>query len=114
MKTPRPNLSTLAVAAGVPGATEPAAAPSAPARLLVKVCGMRDAAALAALAALGPDFLGFIFAPKSPRFVGDVLAPELVRALPPTIWKVGVFVNENTENILATAQIGRASCRERV
>ena len=64
---------------------------------------MRDAAALAAVAALAPDFLGFIFAPKSPRFVGDVLAPELVRALPSTIWKVGVFVNETTEHILATA-----------
>ncbi|MGY3090247.1 phosphoribosylanthranilate isomerase [Hymenobacter sp. UYAg731] len=101
MKTPRPNLSALALAAGVPGATVPGAAASA--RLLVKVCGMRDAAALAEIAALEPDFLGFIFAPKSPRFVGTTLAPELVRALPPTIWKVGVFVNETTENILATA-----------
>ena len=110
MKTPRPDISNLAIAAGVPGATAaaaaaatPAATPAAPSRLLVKVCGMRDAAALAAVAALGPDFLGFIFAPKSPRFVGDVLAPELVRALPPTIWKVGVFVNETTENMLAAA-----------
>ncbi|MDB5268478.1 MAG: hypothetical protein JWP58_1518 [Hymenobacter sp.] len=102
MKTPRPNISALAVAAGVPGATA-AAAPVAPSRLLVKVCGMRDAVALADIARLEPDFLGFIFAPKSPRFVGDMLAPELVRALPPAIWKVGVFVNETTENILATA-----------
>ena len=100
MKTPRPNLSALALATGVPGATAP---PDPAARLLVKVCGMRDATALAATAALEPDFLGFIFAPKSPRFVGDVLTPELVRALPPSIWKVGVFVNETTENILATA-----------
>ena len=103
MKTPRPNLSTLAVAAGVPGAQAAPAAPTAPSRLLVKVCGMRDAAALASVAALGPDFLGFIFAPKSPRFVGEALAPALVQALPPTIWKVGVFVNETTENILGRA-----------
>ncbi|MBH8569632.1 phosphoribosylanthranilate isomerase [Microvirga sp. STS02] len=103
MKTPRPNLSDLAAAAGVPGA-EATAAPATPSRLLIKVCGMRDAAALTEVTALGPDFLGFIFAPKSPRFVGDVLAPELLQALPPTIWKVGVFVNETTENILATAQ----------
>ena len=104
MKTPRPPISDLAVAAGVPGATVVATASAAPARLLVKVCGMRDAAALAAVAALGPDFLGFIFAPKSPRFVGEALAPEQVQALPPAVWKVGVFVNETTENILATAQ----------
>ncbi|UOQ96151.1 phosphoribosylanthranilate isomerase [Hymenobacter sp. 5317J-9] len=104
MKTPRPDISALAAAAGVPGAKAAAAAPEAPARLLVKVCGMRDEAALAGVAALGPNFLGFIFAPKSPRFVGEVLAPGLVRALPPTIWKVGVFVNETTANILATVQ----------
>ena len=103
MKTPRPNLPTLALAAGVPGATALPTDSTAPTRLLVKVCGMRDAAALAAVAALAPDFLGFIFAPRSPRFVGAALAPEQVRALPPTIWKVGVFVNETTENILATA-----------
>lgn len=103
MKTPRPNLPELALAAGVPGATAPEPAAAAPVRLLVKVCGMRDAATLADIAALEPDFLGFIFAPKSPRFVGEVLAPELVQALPPTIWKVGVFVDETTENILATA-----------
>lgn len=104
MKTPRPNLANLTAAAGVPGATAASAAPATPARLLVKVCGMRDAVVLPSIAAQGPDFLGFIFAPKSPRFVGDVLTPELVQALPPTIWKVGVFVNETTENILATAQ----------
>ena len=104
MKTPRPNLSDMALAAGVPGAAGHTAPPAAPSRLLVKVCGMRDAVALAEVAALGPDFLGFIFAPKSPRFVGEALAPELVRALPPSIWKVGVFVNETTENILAIAK----------
>ena len=103
MKTPRPPLSDLAVAAGVPGVAAAPVVPPAPARLLVKVCGMRDAAALAAVAAHGPDFLGFIFAPKSPRFVGAALAPALVRALPASIWKVGVFVNETTENIVATA-----------
>ena len=104
MKTPRPNLSDMALAAGVPGAAGHTAPLAAPSRLLVKVCGMRDAVALAEVAALGPDFLGFIFAPKSPRFVGEALAPELVRALPPSIWKVGVFVNETTENILAIAK----------
>ena len=104
MKTPRPNLSDMALAAGVPGAAGHTAPLAAPSRLLVKVCGMRDAVALAEVAALGPDFLGFIFAPKSPRFVGEALAPELVRALPPSIWKVGVFVNETTENMLAIAK----------
>ena len=107
MKTPRPNLPAFALAAGLPGAPGelvPAASPPAPSRLLVKVCGMRDAAALASVAALGPDFLGFIFASASPRFVGDALAPELLQRLPATIWKVGVFVNATTATILAAAQ----------
>ncbi len=107
MKTPRPNLPDFAFAAGVPGATgqpQPHGQPAAPSRLLVKVCGMRDATALADVAELGPDFLGFIFAPRSPRFVGEALAPELVRTLPPAIWKVGVFVDETTDHILATAR----------
>ena len=101
MKTPHHLPADFAPLTGQPVPAGPAAAP---ARLLVKVCGMRDAAALAEVAALAPDFLGFIFAPKSPRFVGAALAPEVVRALPPAIWKVGVFVNETTDNILATAR----------
>lgn len=64
---------------------------------------MRDAAALSAVAALAPDFLGFIFVPASPRFVGEALAPELVRTLPPAIWRVGVFVNEASPMIIEAA-----------
>jgi phosphoribosylanthranilate isomerase len=103
MKTPRPNLAALAQDAGISGALAGPAGPAAPARLLVKVCGMRDATALTEVAALAPDFLGFIFAPASPRFVGVALVPEQLQALPPAIWKVGVFVNETTDNMLATA-----------
>ena len=97
MKTPRHLPADIAQAAGLPAPN------TSPSRLLVKVCGMRDVAALAEVAALAPDFMGFIFAPKSPRFVGEALAPEQVQGLPPSIWKVGVFVNETTETILATA-----------
>jgi len=78
--------------------------PAASGRLLVKVCGMRDVSSLAEVAALAPDFLGFIFVPASPRYVGTALAPEQLRALPPHIRKVGVFVNETTAAILATAR----------
>lgn len=55
-----------------------------------------------AIASLKPDFMGFIFYPKSPRFAEplDVLA---LKKLPSTIKKIGVFVNENLENILTIA-----------
>ncbi|MGC9151946.1 MAG: phosphoribosylanthranilate isomerase [Microbacter sp.] len=54
------------------------------------------------VAAIHPDYMGFIFYPKSPRFVGD-LDPTVVKQLPNTICKVGVFVNETIDNMLATA-----------
>ncbi|UOQ50998.1 phosphoribosylanthranilate isomerase [Hymenobacter cellulosivorans] len=62
--------------------------------LRIKVCGMREAANVAAVAALQPDFLGFIFYPKSKRFVADTLDAELLRQLPDGCRKVGVFVDE--------------------
>ena len=52
-----------------------------------------------AVAGLHPDFMGFIFYPKSPRFA-EPLDVSVLNTLPPTIKKIGVFVNENLENIL--------------
>ncbi len=46
-----------------------------------------------------PDYMGFIFWEKSARYFDGVI-PDL----PKSIKKVGVFVNENTEVILAKAQ----------
>jgi phosphoribosylanthranilate isomerase len=68
----------------------------------LKVCGMRDAENVLGVAALQPDYMGFIFYQKSPRFVGeDFLVPE---AFPVDIKKVGVFVNETPEKMLALAR----------
>ncbi|UOQ70297.1 phosphoribosylanthranilate isomerase [Hymenobacter cellulosilyticus] len=64
------------------------------AALRIKVCGMREAANVAAVAALQPDFLGFIFYPKSKRYVAEALDAELLRQLPASCRKVGVFVDE--------------------
>jgi len=72
-------------------------------KIKLKVCGMRDAANIMAVAALHPDYMGFIFFEQSPRFVGNYfLLPE---NFPDQIKKVGVFVNETTRNIRREAQI---------
>ena len=63
---------------------------------LVKICGMKYPENIQAVAALHPDFMGFIFYPKSKRFVED----ESVFEVFPNAEKVGVFVNESIENIL--------------
>lgn len=68
--------------------------PKPAAALRIKVCGMREAANVAAVAALKPDFLGFIFYPESKRFVADALDAGQLRQLPAGCRKVGVFVDE--------------------
>ena len=64
--------------------------------LKLKVCGMKFAANIASVAALQPDYLGFIFYEQSPRFISDVSA-ELIKYVPSQIKTVGVFVNEELE-----------------
>ena len=51
----------------------------------------------------GADALGFIFCPKSPRYISFEDAAHIIRELPTKILKVGVFVNAPHEDIL-TAQ----------
>ncbi len=68
--------------------------------LHIKVCGMKYADNIAEVAGLEPDLIGFIFYRQSKRFVGPELDGELLRSLPPTLRKVGVFVNESTPEIL--------------
>ncbi|MCU0445581.1 MAG: phosphoribosylanthranilate isomerase [Microscillaceae bacterium] len=65
--------------------------------LKLKVCGMRDSANIAAVADLLPDFMGFIFYPQSPRFVGDNFT---MPALNSNSKKVGVFVNQDIAYVI--------------
>lgn len=60
----------------------------------LKVCGMKYADNMIEVAQLQPDYLGFIFYDKSPRFFNAII-PNL----PKTIKKVGVFVNASIEEI---------------
>lgn len=71
--------------------------------LKLKVCGMRDPHNIAEVAALAPDYMGFIFYEKSPRYAGN-LAPEVVYILPSSICRVGVFVNASQEEIETTVR----------
>lgn len=48
---------------------------------------------------LKPDFMGFVFYPKSPRYA-EPLDIKTLNSIPKTIKKIGVFVNESLENIL--------------
>lgn len=64
----------------------------------IKVCGMRDPENIRKLIdQVKPDWMGFIFYAKSPRFVSDQSANQIA-GFP--VKKVGVFVNEEEDQIL--------------
>ncbi|MBN4051317.1 phosphoribosylanthranilate isomerase [bacterium AH-315-M05] len=66
----------------------------------LKVCGMREHDNIAAVAALKPDFMGFIFYERSQRFVGEGLDEKQLKVLNGRIKKVGVFVNPSATYIM--------------
>jgi len=70
----------------------------------IKVCGMTLPEQVNALAEMGADLAGFIFYPKSPRFVGNKLSPEKMKKIGGGIGKVGVFVNTPYEELLQTVE----------
>ena len=65
---------------------------------MIKVCGMREADNIRQVEALGIDWLGFIFWPKSSRFVHERPA-----YLPASAKRVGVFVDADIEVVRETA-----------
>jgi phosphoribosylanthranilate isomerase len=68
----------------------------------IKICGMRDAKNIAEVAARRPDYMGFIFYRKSPRYVGEDFS--IPADFPPTIKRVGVFVNASVDEIAVVAK----------
>ena len=67
--------------------------------MIIKVCGMREPENIRAIEQAGADWMGFIFFPQSVRHVSH--RPEY---LPEQCRRIGVFVNESSENILLKAQ----------
>jgi phosphoribosylanthranilate isomerase len=65
----------------------------------IKVCGMTQIEQVDKLADLGVTFAGFIFYPKSPRYVFKHMTTTQIRK-ENNINKVGVFVNAAVEEVL--------------
>jgi phosphoribosylanthranilate isomerase len=61
--------------------------------VLVKICGITNAADARAAVEAGANSLGFNFYPKSPRFVAKADAAKIRTQLPAHVEPVGVFVN---------------------
>ena len=57
----------------------------------IKICGINSCES--AEASIGAEYIGFVFYPKSPRFLNAFDAKEIASYLNPTQKKVGLFVN---------------------
>jgi phosphoribosylanthranilate isomerase len=73
--------------------------------LVIKVCGMREADNIREVEALGIDWLGLIFWPKSSRYVSK--RPDY---LPQHVKRVGVFVDEVPETVLHLCHLYSLDC----
>ena len=71
--------------------------------MYLKVCGLTHLSQIQEIIDLNTDFLGFIFYPKSPRYVLNHLELNEISEINHS-GKVGVFVNETVEKILEIAQ----------
>ena len=65
----------------------------------IKLCGLTRLCDIEVANELKPEYIGFVFAPKSHRYVSPEKAKELKNQLHSDIKAVGVFVNESAESV---------------
>ena len=69
----------------------------------VKICGMRRPEDIEFANRVKPDYIGFVFASFSKRYVSYEQAKQLKELLDPSIKVVGVFVDENPKIVASAA-----------
>ncbi len=65
----------------------------------IKICGLTRPEDIEMVNSLLPDYVGFVFYPKSKRYVTDAQAKELSNDIDKRIQVVGVFVDEDMDHI---------------
>lgn len=65
----------------------------------IKLCGITGMCDIGIINELKPEYIGFVFAPESRRWVSPETAAGLKAALSKDIQAVGVFVNEPAESV---------------
>ncbi|MCC6859767.1 MAG: phosphoribosylanthranilate isomerase [Bryobacterales bacterium] len=72
--------------------------------MMVKICGITNREDALAAVEGGASALGFIFYRKSPRWVEPGAVREILKCVPPGVWKVGVFVDEPPDRVAEIAK----------
>lgn len=70
----------------------------------IKICGITNLDDALAATEAGADAVGFVFYPRSPRYVTVETAHSIVAKLPQHIERVGVFVNETVDRVRDIAE----------
>ncbi|WP_292934437.1 phosphoribosylanthranilate isomerase [Noviherbaspirillum sp.] len=68
-------------------------------RTRIKICGLTRIEDVQAAVAAGADAIGLVFYPKSPRYVSPDVAAQLIKAIPPFVTTVGLFVNADVHEV---------------
>ena len=72
----------------------------------IKLCGLSRPCDIETENRLSPEYIGFVFAAKSIRYVSSEKAAELKKLLHPSIKAVGVFVREQPEAVAELLRSG--------
>jgi phosphoribosylanthranilate isomerase len=75
-------------------------------RTRIKICGITRPQDLQAAVTAGADAVGFVFYPKSPRYVTPARFAELAAHLPPYVSAVALFVNASVDEVRAVVEAG--------
>jgi len=70
----------------------------------IKICGITRYEDAKVAASIGADAVGFIFYAKSPRCITPEDAAHIIKQLPPFVSRVGVFVDEDIDRVIAVAR----------
>lgn len=72
----------------------------------IKFCGLTRPCDIEAVNKIKPDYIGFVFAPNSKRRVSYKQAIDLKNLLNKEIKAVGVFLNEDIDNVISLLNLG--------
>ena len=70
----------------------------------IKICGITNKKDALEAVGLDIDMMGFVFYKESKRYVEPKIVRDIVNELPPSIAKVGVFVDMDKDRVLGIAE----------